>query len=551
MADPLQHVAPGDPPPNRAVTYNLLFDAAKAHRDRKQLRAGQDGARRPLANAALEVWVRNDTGGTLAIRSVAALGTPVISAVDYPIGVQREPVFPGTAPADSSDVFAVLIEPIEDGKLGRAVVMGLAVCDVVVNDAGHEYAEPAASTTATLASAATGPARIVWRESGSSGTKRAVVLLGSDSLGTRVIPVELTSGYDGTTGYDWKRLQLDLGTPGFEDADPAETGDSAFTLDDDQDLESGQRGVLVKTDDGWTLLAEPPADPPTGSVTGPGWVAGLTDADCLSATAYAPLGGLGACSDLTAQTLHLINDGTGVWTTTVDFEYPTGSGAFTFWVEDGRPRASIGGIELVLDSAGVSGDAYYVDFAGGEGLGLCDGEHEACGSNTFIVRVQCEPCLTECCTDRAVPYTLYLTFSDGTGDAACLDGTTVAVNHRPEAFWELAGVTAWTSDECEPVCESYGYWTLQCPLEGSTVSDWILRSQAWPATEEGPGPTCPLPHFIFDVGGPLPDLTTAECDADSPLLLVFEGFQLADPNWVGPGGPTGTVTITVTETPPP
>lgn len=65
--------------------------------------------------------------------------------------------------------------------------------------------------------------------------------------GTRVFPVELTGPWDGTDGYPWKQLQLDGVT--FEDADPAETGDHAVSIDGDESLDAPARGVLVATDD--------------------------------------------------------------------------------------------------------------------------------------------------------------------------------------------------------------------------------------------------------------------------------------------------------------
>lgn len=544
MADPLGSVAAGQPSPlvNKLGTVNAVLDACRAVRATGRGTAAGAMKVEP-EKAHCVVWVRNDTGGSLAAFSVVALGTPVISAVDYPHEVRQQPVFPGAAPAANTDAFAVLLEPAATSAIVRAAVVGVVPVDLSVTDAAHGYAEPAATVTATLASASTGPAKVIWKESG-TGTKRAVVLLGSDSSGTRVIPVELTSTYDATTGYDWKRLQLDLGTPGFEDASPAETGDSAFTLDDNQDLPSGTRGILVQTGAGWTLIADPEADPPAGSVTGPGWVAGLTEEDCLSATAYAPVGGLGSCADITAQTLHLINDGWGEWTSPVDFVYPTGSGPFRFWVEDGRPHASISGVELVLDSAGVSGDAYYVDFTGGEGLGMCDGTHAACGSNTFIVRVQCEDCIeVTCCPGRVMPYVLYFTFSGGTGDCTCLDDVTIPAVNSGLFLNGVAG-SSWATfdyayppgapDDCTAIAscgmDKQHYYTVVC--DGTS---WDFSTSALCKADPG------LDGCVI---GPLNNVTESpDCDADTPLLLVFTGMTVS-------GCCTGTITVTVTETPP-
>lgn len=188
MSDPLASVTPGDPLRISADTFNLLLDAGKFVRDRRLGRTGAGQALDEPVTPALQVYVRNDTGASLAAFSVVALGTPVISATDAQHTVRRQPVFPGTAPAASTDAFAVTIEPLGTGKVGRAVVMGVVPVDLNVTDSSHTAATPAAAVTATLASATNGPARIIWKASG-TGTKRAVVLIGRDQNGG-------TSGYD-------------------------------------------------------------------------------------------------------------------------------------------------------------------------------------------------------------------------------------------------------------------------------------------------------------------------------------------------------------------
>lgn len=183
MPDPLADASAGSPSPfiNKLDTVNAVLEAARRERARRNDLAGENG--RDVLTPACRVLVRNDTGGTLPAFSVLALGTPIISAVDYPYDVRRDPLFPGTAPAAETDVFAITIEPLTYGDTGRAVVMGTAVCDISVSDATHTFAVPAVATTATLASAMDGPARIIWKETG-TGTKRAVILLGPPSAAT-------------------------------------------------------------------------------------------------------------------------------------------------------------------------------------------------------------------------------------------------------------------------------------------------------------------------------------------------------------------------------
>lgn len=203
MPDTFDKVSAGQPVEIPAATWNALLEAGQAFR---RQRLGREGDSTPQFSptASLEILVRNDVGSSLPIWSVVALGTPVISAVDYPQEVRRLPVFPGTAPAATTDNFAVLIEPAAADAYVRAVVMGVVPANLNVTDSTHTCAGPAAGVTATLATATDGPARILWKESG-TGTKRAVVLVGRDTAaaaasGSDVFFARLTT----TSGGLWK-----------------------------------------------------------------------------------------------------------------------------------------------------------------------------------------------------------------------------------------------------------------------------------------------------------------------------------------------------------
>lgn len=63
-----------------------------------------------------------------------------------------------------------------------------------------------------------------------------------EKVGPTGFPVELTSVWDATTGYSWKRLESSGVL--WVDASPSVTGENASTLDDDEDLEEGDRGWL-------------------------------------------------------------------------------------------------------------------------------------------------------------------------------------------------------------------------------------------------------------------------------------------------------------------
>ncbi|VTU00993.1 Uncharacterized protein OS=Isosphaera pallida (strain ATCC 43644 / DSM 9630 / IS1B) GN=Isop_2423 PE=4 SV=1 [Gemmataceae bacterium] len=179
MSDPLQAFPPDTVAPfvSSAATGNAVLAAARDWRALRRGNEGSPGAARPQVQPALTVWVRNDTGGSLPAFSVLALGEPVASPADEPYVARDRPVFPGTAPAGATDVFAVTTEPAKVGGLVRATVTGATPAYLSVSDEAHACAAPAAATTSTLASAANGPARVAWKESG-TGAKWAIVLIG-------------------------------------------------------------------------------------------------------------------------------------------------------------------------------------------------------------------------------------------------------------------------------------------------------------------------------------------------------------------------------------
>jgi hypothetical protein len=104
---------------------------------------------------------------------------------------------------------AIAAEPIASGASGRVVVAGLAACQIQVLSTSHLYAAPIASDLAKLASAESGPARILHRN-GTTGTVAAAVLLGAGGGGSAAASAEvakvvaLGSGYSYTVRpQDW------------------------------------------------------------------------------------------------------------------------------------------------------------------------------------------------------------------------------------------------------------------------------------------------------------------------------------------------------------
>jgi hypothetical protein len=220
--DALQRFAPGQGLGTlRADTMNALVDAAKIVR--AKMSKGQTGGRfQPLRQGpgSLEVLIRNDTGATLSERSVVELTTPLADPTVYGLDNQERPAFAADAPTGATSSIAVTVDPLGDGDFGRAVVMGVAVADLSVVDAGHEFCGPTATETGFLTTASTGPIRILWKESG-TGNKLGIVLLQDVGAGGGIT----TANVDTTEESSTARLEFDQDTgirvdAGATDADP-------------------------------------------------------------------------------------------------------------------------------------------------------------------------------------------------------------------------------------------------------------------------------------------------------------------------------------------
>lgn len=186
MSDPLAPVQPDQPMPLGADTWNAMLDAARAHK-----LSGREGGGAPdnLIVPSLEVIIRNDSGSNLSAGHILRITdwaiSPVSSAREHE--VRRRPFLVGSTPNASTNLIAILSEPIKNGQYGAAVVQGIAVCDVLINDAAHTYAEPINSLSTRLSSVDSGgAARIIARETG-TGLKRAIVLLDATLSGTAEI----------------------------------------------------------------------------------------------------------------------------------------------------------------------------------------------------------------------------------------------------------------------------------------------------------------------------------------------------------------------------
>lgn len=209
--DPFKRASSGDKLEIPAAAWNACLDAAEAHRK---------GAGPPLVNGPQQfrqadiVLVKNSSGSAVGRFGVLGISGVIFTPSAALASFQNQVAFTGVTPttADHKGKFLVCLDPIADGKVGRAWIAGVCQVQVDVTDAAHQFAEVKNSDGTKLSSGSSGSARILYSPGG-TGTKWCVVRLGDNAGG----PVRL-----GKTTSTWTKgttATIDLwesGTPPSE-----------------------------------------------------------------------------------------------------------------------------------------------------------------------------------------------------------------------------------------------------------------------------------------------------------------------------------------------
>ncbi|MFQ5733660.1 MAG: hypothetical protein ACE5KM_17115 [Planctomycetaceae bacterium] len=154
----------------KAPLYNALIDAA---RRTKQNRHDVAGNFQPEFRSSTIVAIRNSSGVDRPRNGILGVAGPIIAPADNIDEFRLRVALDGTAPTLAHvGRWAVLIEPLAAGAIGRAVVSGLAICQIAMRNAGHQYVE--INAAGLLESGDSGSARIVWVEN-TTGTQWAVI----------------------------------------------------------------------------------------------------------------------------------------------------------------------------------------------------------------------------------------------------------------------------------------------------------------------------------------------------------------------------------------
>jgi len=195
--DAFKKVQPGQRLEVTAEAFNAFLDAARAVREHKV-----------FGTEALQFFrqsgiakVKNVSGSDQARFAVLGLSEPIILPGANETEFKRQVTFEGVVPSksDHRGKFAVLLEPIADGKIGLAVVAGVVPVRLKV-DPAHLYdrAEIIDSDTGKLLNVPHGSARVLWIDAIGSEERWAVVRLDDGDYQAHVL---ITSNVPDDDGY--------------------------------------------------------------------------------------------------------------------------------------------------------------------------------------------------------------------------------------------------------------------------------------------------------------------------------------------------------------
>ncbi len=180
----MEKVRQGEAVSIKAATWNSFVDAARWVAERRQssggkgLKSGIGGGVIALKNTEESLFPR--------FSAMAITGASVRPEENEEEFVSSPNVFEGSrvTEARGSLPYAILLEPLEAGAIGRAMLLGVTPAEVTILDAEHGYAAPAAgSGSGELESSETGTARILWK-AGDYGNQWCILELGGAGGGS-------------------------------------------------------------------------------------------------------------------------------------------------------------------------------------------------------------------------------------------------------------------------------------------------------------------------------------------------------------------------------
>lgn len=179
MGDRFKKVQSGQDLQISAEVWNNLIDITRREKGRAH---NVEESQHDVFKQADIFLVKNVAGAHLPRFAVVEVGQPIISPSANEVEFKNQPTFAATLPAKLTEGrFGILLEPIADQTIGRAVVAGVTVARVAIHGVLYDWAEPIPGNAETLRSVPHGPARILWIE-GSGATRWAIVRIEQSNL---------------------------------------------------------------------------------------------------------------------------------------------------------------------------------------------------------------------------------------------------------------------------------------------------------------------------------------------------------------------------------
>ncbi len=197
MGDAFKKVQAGQRIAISAEAYNAFIDAAQAVREHKQF--GTEALQ--FFRQSGIVKLRNASGADQGRFAVLGLSEPIILPSANAAEFKRQVTFEGVVSAknDHRGKFAVLLEPIADGKIGLAVIAGVVPVRLKVNpEQLYDRAEIIDGDAGKLLNVPHGSARVLWIDAVGSEERWAIVRLDDGDYQAHVL---ITSNVPDDDGY--------------------------------------------------------------------------------------------------------------------------------------------------------------------------------------------------------------------------------------------------------------------------------------------------------------------------------------------------------------
>jgi hypothetical protein len=193
-----------------ASTWNEFVQAADRSLRRKPL--GTPNAQ-GLPHQAV-ILIRNDSGDNRDRFDILGLDDILIDPADNEVVFANMQAMVGVTPtSDHLGMFAILLEPVAGGGIGRALLMGVTAVKVDIVDSSHAFADVDDGECGNLISGFAGSAEILWKEVG-AGVKWAVVRFGGGggggAGGVFDVYLEQNGGSNGSAGVSFPTYTYDV-----------------------------------------------------------------------------------------------------------------------------------------------------------------------------------------------------------------------------------------------------------------------------------------------------------------------------------------------------